>query len=77
MLIWSRIKLWVAAVVAVVAATAAGIAAIYAKGRKSADGAYVRRRVEAMKKAKDVRDDVESDPYFVDRARQYWVRKDD
>lgn len=33
------------------------------------------KRLEAVGKAKEVRDEVESDPYFVDRANQ-WVRKD-
>ena len=34
------------------------------------------RRVEATKEARRIEDDVESDPYLVDRARD-WVRKDD
>lgn len=46
-------------------------------GRKEAENEHVRRRIDAMKTAKDVRDDVESDPYFVDRARRNWVRSDD
>jgi len=33
------------------------------------------KRLEAVGKAKEVRDEVESDPYLVDRANQ-WVRKD-
>lgn len=36
----------------------------------------VSRRVEASREARRIEDDVESDPYLVDRARQ-WVRKDD
>jgi hypothetical protein len=36
----------------------------------------VSRRVEASKEARRIEDDVESDPYLVDRARN-WVRKDD
>jgi len=31
--------------------------------------------LEAMRDAKDVRDEIQNDPYFVDRARQ-WVKKD-
>ena len=34
------------------------------------------RRVEAMKAAGRIRDDVESDPYLVDRAHE-WLRKKD
>lgn len=36
----------------------------------------VSRRVEASREARRIEDDVESDPYLVDRARQF-VRKDD
>lgn len=46
-------------------------------GRKEAENEHVRRRIDAMKTAKDVRNEVESDPYFVDRARRKWVRSDD
>jgi len=73
---FTRIKLWLAG-----AATAvAGLVALYfrakADGRQEEENEHVRRRVEAMKTAKDVRDDVESDPYFIDRAGK-WVRSDD
>lgn len=73
---WMRIKLWLAGA----ATAAAALAALYlrgkAAGKEEAETKYVRRRVEAMKTAKDVRDDVESDPYFIDRAGK-WVRSDD
>ena len=46
-------------------------------GRKEAENEQMRRRIDAMKTAKDVRDDVESDDFFVDRARRNWVRSDD
>lgn len=33
-----------------------------------------KKRLDAVSKAKEVRDEVDSDPYLVDRANQ-WVRK--
>ena len=75
-LMWGRIKLWLAGV----ATAVAGLVALYlrgkAAGQKEAENKHVRRRVEAMKTAKDVRDEILDDPYFVDRAKQ-WTRKDD
>jgi len=73
---FTRIKLWLAGVATAVAALAALYLRGKAAGRKEAETKYVRRRVEAMKTAKDVRDEVESDPYFIDRAGK-WVRSDD
>ena len=73
---WLKVKLWLAGV----ATAVAGLAALYlrgkSEGKQDAKNAHVRRRVEAMKTAKDVRDEVEHDPYFIDRAGQ-WVRSDD
>jgi len=57
-----------------------GLVGIYWRGQS--DGAeaerdeQTRRRVDAMKQAKDVRDDVESDPDLAARARR-WLRSDD
>jgi len=44
--------------------------------RKDAERKRTSRRVEAMKAAGRIRDDVESDPYLVDRAHE-WLRKKD
>ena len=72
----SRIQLYVAAAGAFVL----GLLGIYWRGRS--DGAeaerdrHVRRRVEAMQTAKDVRDDVEGDDDLATRA-QRWVRNND
>ena len=72
----NRIKLYAAAGLAFVL----GLVGIYWRGKS--DGAeaerdkQTRRRVDAMKRAKDVRDDVESDPYFINRASK-WVRTND
>lgn len=75
-MMFARLKLWMAGTAAFVVT----VFAIYFKGRSAGhqqfENEQVRRRTDAMRKAKDVRDEVDSDPYFVDRARQHWVRKD-
>lgn len=69
----ARIKIYLAAGAAFVL----GLLGIYWRGRS--DGAdaerdrHVRRRIEAMQTAKDVRDDVEGDNDLAARA-QRWVR---
>lgn len=67
----ARIKIYLLGVAAFVAT----VFGIYLKGKRDAETRYDRRRVEAMKTAKDVRDEIQDDPYFVDRA-QRWVHKD-
>jgi len=49
---------------------------LYNKGRTDQKDKLTRDNLDAMREAKDVRDDVESDPYFIDRAGK-WVRNDD
>lgn len=75
-MIFGRLKLYAIGVVAFVAA----IFGIYLKGkgagRQEVEAEHTRRRVDAMKKAKDVRDEIMDDPYLVDRAGR-WVRSDD
>jgi len=75
-LMFNQIKMYMLGVVAFVAT----IFGIYFKGKSAGKQAAANerksRRIDAMKTAKDVRDDVESDPYFIDRAGQ-WVRSDD
>ena len=72
----NRIKLYAAAGLAFVL----GLVGIYWRGKS--DGAeaerdkQTRRRVDAMKQAKDVRDEIMDDPYLIDRAEQ-WVRTKD
>lgn len=62
-----------------VAAFVAGLFGIYLKGksagRDEVENEHNRRRIDAMRKAKDVRDEIMDDPYLVDRA-QRWVRPD-
>ena len=75
-MIVGRLKVWLAAASAFVLA----LLAAYLRGKSDGTSAekdrHVRRRVEAMKTAKDVRDEVESDPYLADRASR-WVRSGD
>lgn len=75
-MILGRIKLYLLGAAAFVGT----VLGIYLKGRAAGlrdfENEQVRRRTDAMRKAKDVRDEVDNDPYFVDRARN-WVRKDD
>ena len=72
----ARFKLWLAGVAAFVVT----VFGIYLKGksagRRDVENEHIRRRVDAMKKAKDIRDEVDSDPHFIDRAEQ-WVRTND
>lgn len=70
-MMFTKAKLWAAAAAAFVL----GLLGIYLKGREDGERQDGRRRIDAMKTAKDVRDEIQDDPYFVDRARQ-WVRKD-
>lgn len=48
---------------------------LYRKGAEDQLNKLSRDNLEAMRDAKDVRDEIQNDPYFVDRARQ-WVKKD-
>lgn len=50
---------------------------MYREGREHERDKLSRDNLDAMKDAKDVRDEVTSDPHFVDRARTKWVRDDD
>ena len=72
----NRIKLYAAAGLAFVL----GLVGIYWRGKldgaKAERDKQTRRRVDAMKQAKDVRDEIMDDPYLIDRAEQ-WVRTKD
>ena len=73
---FGRIKLYVAAGLAF----ALGLLGIYWRGKSAGVEAernkHMRRRIDAMTTAKDVRDEVESDPDLVRRATE-WVRTND
>ena len=49
---------------------------LYREGRKDERDKLSRDNLDAMREAKEIRHEVESDPYFVDRAHK-WVRNDD
>ena len=48
---------------------------LYTKGRNDQKDKLSQDNLDAMRRAKDVRDEIHDDPYFVDRARQ-WVKED-
>lgn len=48
---------------------------LYGKGRRDQQNKQTRDNLDAMRESKDIRDEVQSDPHFVDRAKQ-WVKKD-
>ena len=48
---------------------------LYRKGSQDQLNKLSRDNLDAMREAKDVRDEIQNDPYFVDRARQ-WVKED-
>ena len=73
---FNQIKMYLLGVVAFVAT----VFGIYFKGKsagkQAAENERKSRRIDAMKTAKDVRDDVESDPDLVRRASE-WVHTND
>ena len=72
----ARLKLYLAALAVGVAATWHVVRIIRQRERKDIELERASRRVDAMKEAGRIRDDVESDPYLVDRAHE-WLRKKD
>ena len=73
---WVRIKVYLAAVALGLAVMWQIIRSIRASERKNIERERANARVDAMKKAGRIQDDVESDPYLVDRAHE-WLRKGD
>ena len=73
---WTRIRLYLAAVGVGLMVVWQVIRSIRASERKDIELERANERVDAMKKAGRIRDDVESDPYLVDRAHE-WLRKKD
>lgn len=72
----TRIKLYLVTIAVGIGAVFSAIAMVRRSERQGIEREHVRRRLDAMREAKKVQDDVESDPYLVDRAHQ-WVREDD
>jgi len=48
---------------------------LYAKGRSDQKDKLSQDNLDAMRDAKGVRDEIQEDPHFVDRAKQ-WVKED-
>lgn len=71
----AQIQMYVIGAVTFVAALIGVYLKGKATGRRTSDLEADRRRLETMKKAKDVRDEVMDDPYLVERAA-HWVRED-
>ena len=71
-----RLKVYAVAAGMFVLAVLRAVHLIKQSERTKIEVERVSRRVEASKEARRIEDDVESDPYLVDRARS-WVRKDD
>jgi hypothetical protein len=71
-----RLKLYLAAVAVGIAAAWNIILMIRRSERKDIERERANARVDAMKASGRIRDDVESDPYLVDRASD-WIRKKD
>jgi hypothetical protein len=73
---WGRVRLYAAAV-AVGFAAAWQLVKMIRKGeRNDIERERANRRIDAMKEAGRIRDDVESDPCLIDRASD-WVRRKD
>jgi hypothetical protein len=71
-----RLRLYLAAVGVGFAVIWQIIRTIRKSERNDIERERASRRVDAMKAAGRIRDDVESDPYLVDRAHE-WLRKKD
>ena len=72
----AKVKLYLAAVGVGLMVVWQIIRSIRASERKDIERERANARVDAMKAAGRIRDDVESDPYLVDRASD-WIRKKD
>jgi uncharacterized membrane protein (UPF0182 family) len=72
----ARLKLYLAAIAVGAAAAWQVIRLIRKDAVQDVERERANARVDAMKQAGRIRDDVESDPYLVDRAHN-WLRKKD
>lgn len=75
-MIWGRIKFYLMAAAIGLAAVWRVVVMIRQGERSDIERERASRRVDAMKEAGRIRDDVESDPYLVDRAHE-WLRRGD
>jgi hypothetical protein len=71
-----KIKIYLAAAGVGMMAVWRIVKAIRKSEREDIERERASRRIDAMKQSGRIRDDVESDPYLVDRAHE-WLRKKD
>ena len=74
-LMLAKLKLYLAAVGVGLAVVWHIVRTIRKSERNDIERERANARIDAMKEAGRIRDDVESDPYLVDRAHE-WLRKD-
>jgi uncharacterized membrane protein (UPF0182 family) len=72
----TRLRLYLAAIAVGFAAAWQVIRLIRKDAVQDTERERASRRIDAMKEAGRIRDDVESDPYIVDRAHR-WLRNKD
>ena len=75
-MIWARVKLYAAATAIGFAAMWQVVVTIRKNERQDIEREQANRRVDALKAAGRIRDDVETDAYIVDRAHE-WLHKGD
>ena len=68
------LQVYIVAIGVALAAIWQAIRVISARARTDAKLQHTRRRIEAMKTAAKITDDVDSDPHLADRAQE-WMRK--
>jgi hypothetical protein len=73
-LMWDRVRLYAAALAVGFAAAWQVVKMIRRSERNEIERERASRRIDAMKQSGRIRDDVESDPYIVDRAHE-WLRR--
>lgn len=76
MWVFGKLKMYLIGAAMFVAAFVAAYLKGKSAGKQDIVNEHNRRRIDAMKQAKDVRDEIMDDPYLVDRA-QRWMRSDD
>ena len=74
--IWGRLKRYLVAIGVGIAVAMQVVRSIRKSERGNIERERATSRLDGMKKAKRIQDDVESDPYLADRARE-WVRRKD
>lgn len=71
-----KIKIYLAAAGFMVLAFLGVYGVGFTRGQKSSTAKRNEDRLDAIKAAREIEDEIQNDPYFVDRASR-WLRKDD